>query len=46
MGGIPQPSLAIVNPKVDSVENFGDITLLGNNQLVDPKIQKQQSIRI
>lgn len=42
IGGIPQPSLAIVNPKVDSVENFGDITLLGNNQLVDPKIRSNK----
>jgi len=36
LGGIPVPSLAITKAK-SSLENFGEITLIGKPQMADPK---------
>jgi hypothetical protein len=37
LGGIPQASVGIVDPKKYALDGFGDITLIGNQRLVDPK---------
>jgi len=37
IGGIPQASLAISNPQNFGMDGYGEITLVGNNALVDPK---------
>lgn len=36
MGGIPVPSLAITKAD-DALTNFGDISLIGNKELIDPR---------
>jgi len=40
LGGIPQASVGIVDPKKHAVDGFGEITLIGNQKLVDPKAPK------
>ena len=37
-GGSPQPSIGIVNPEKHAISDFGEITLIGNNKLVDPQL--------
>jgi hypothetical protein len=37
LGGIPQASVVIVDPKKYAIDEYGEITLVGNNKLVDPK---------
>lgn len=37
LGGIPQASIGIVDPKKSVIDGYGDITLVGNQKLVDPK---------
>lgn len=37
LGGIPQASVAIADPKKFAMDGYGEITLVGNNELVDPK---------
>jgi len=36
LGGIPQASVGIVDPKKHAIDGFGEITLVGSNNLVDP----------
>lgn len=36
LGGLPQPSVGIVDPTKSAIDGFGEITLLGNTGLVDP----------
>jgi hypothetical protein len=39
LGGLPQPSIGIVDPRKTAIDGFGEITLVGNNNLVDPRIR-------
>jgi hypothetical protein len=38
LGGMAMPSIGIVDPNVGTISGYGDITLVGNKNLVDPKI--------
>ena len=40
LGGIPQASVGIVDPKKHAIDGYGEITLVGNEKLVDPKAPK------
>ena len=35
IGGLANPSMAVINPKVTSFENYGDISLIGNKDLIE-----------
>src|SRR5690606_17015992 len=35
-GGLAMPSLAVVRPDIDILENFGDITLLADSKVINP----------
>lgn len=43
LGGIPQASVGIVDPKKYAIDGYGEITLVGNNKLVDPKTRGTRS---
>lgn len=36
LGGLPYPSLAIINTDVSSFDNYGEITLVADKSLIDP----------
>lgn len=44
IGGLPMPSLAIARIDQGGFENFGEITLLANRDMVDPKIDKAAKV--
>lgn len=44
LGGLPVPSMAIVNPEVSDFTGFGDITLIAPPELIDPKKNKASKI--
>jgi len=35
IGGLANPSMAVINPKVTPFENYGDISLIGNKDLIE-----------
>ena len=45
MGGAIYPSIAISKPEVFAGENYGDITLVGNKDFIDPK-NRQNKVKV
>lgn len=39
LGGMPVPSMAIVDAEVSDFTNFGEITLIADKNLIDPKVR-------
>lgn len=38
LGGMAMPSIGIVDPNVGIISGYGDITLVGNKNLIDPRV--------